>query len=166
MFNGNAIATTPEGAVRYVIDELTVNGHPGYSIAADVSGDVDKVMIIVSGFDVKNEARPEDELDDICETLQYKMDELSNQGWDIIYFEYVDGSIDLKENADNLAHFIRSLEQYTGTPDYHLALIGGSMGGIVVRTMFVQENSDMGVNVNIGPKVVQFIGWKMVHLFC
>lgn len=133
--------------VRYVVDEPTINGHPGYAVAADVSGALDKVLLVVSGFDTKNESRPEDELDELGVELQVKMDEILADGWDVMYFEYVDGGIILEHNAENLAYFIRYLDQFAA--DYHLAIVGGSMGGIVTRTMFVQENSDMGVETYV-----------------
>ncbi|MEN8121570.1 MAG: hypothetical protein ABFS35_14550 [Bacteroidota bacterium] len=134
-------------AVRYIVDEPVINGHAGYAVAADVSGALDKVLLVVSGFDTKNESRPENELDELSGGLQARYDEMIAAGWDIMYFEYVDGGIDLKHNAENLAFFIRYLDQFA--PDYHLAIVGGSMGGIVTRTMFVQENSDMGVETYV-----------------
>ncbi|MEN8138277.1 MAG: hypothetical protein ABFR62_07585 [Bacteroidota bacterium] len=146
LFSG-VYAVTPPGAVRYVLDEPTINGHAGYMVAADVSGALDKVLLVVSGFDTKNETRPENELDDLGTTLQSKFDELSADGWDVMYFEYVDGGIVLEHNAENLAHFIRYLDSFGS--DYHLAIVGGSMGGIVTRTMFVQENSNMGVETYV-----------------
>jgi len=69
-------------------------------------------------------------------------------GWDVIYFDYVDGAMDLKANADNLARFIEYLDSQA-QDGYHLAVMGGSMGGIVARTMFVQEGSDMGVDTYV-----------------
>lgn len=143
-----ANAESPPETVRHIFDEPTLNGHPGYAVAADITGVLDKAILVVSGFDTDNNNRPEDELDDLGGNLQEKFNALSADGWDIMYFEYVDGGIDIKDNADNLAHFIQSLDTLA-EPDYHLALIGGSMGGIVVRTMFVQEYSNMGVDTYV-----------------
>ncbi|MFL0800821.1 MAG: GPI inositol-deacylase [Agarilytica sp.] len=144
----SANAATPPGAVRHVFDAPTINGHPGYAVAADVSGNIDKVILVVSGFDTDNDNRPEDELDSLSADLQSEMNALSAAGWDFMYFEYVDGGIDLKDNADNLARFIEFVDNLA-VPNYHLAVVGGSMGGIVARTMFVQEYSDMGVDAYV-----------------
>ncbi|MFL0803652.1 MAG: GPI inositol-deacylase [Agarilytica sp.] len=144
----SASAEMPPGTVRHIYDAPTVNGHPGYAVAADVTGDIDKVILVVSGFDTENDSRPEDELDDLSADLQAEVMALARQGWDLMYFEYVDGGIDLKDNADNLARFIEFIDTLA-VPNYHLAVVGGSMGGIVARTMFVQEYSDMGVDAYV-----------------
>lgn len=144
-----AFAVNPPPVEREIYDVPLVNGHPGYSVAANISGGyIDKVILVVSGFDTDNDTRPEDELDDIGESLQPEMAALAADGWDVMYFEYVDGGIDLKDNADNLARFIEYLDGIAA-PNYHLAIVGGSMGGIVARTMFVQEYSDMGVDTYV-----------------
>lgn len=123
-------------------DQPVVNGHPGYLSAWAVHGPLDKVLLIVPGFDFENHAPPIDELEgDLAGVAAF----MGLFGWDTIYFEYVDGAMDLKANADNLAHFIRYLDT-RAEPDYHLAVVGGSMGGIVARTMFVQEGSGLGVD--------------------
>lgn len=127
---------------RIIYDQPTVNGHKGYLTAWDQNGPLDKVFMLVAGFDTENDDHPAQKLDGEYQAL---IDELAPLGWDIIYFDYVDGTIDLKDNADNLARFIEYLDLQAGT-DYHLAIVGGSMGGIVTRTMFVQEYSDMGVD--------------------
>jgi hypothetical protein len=127
---------------EYVLhDELEVNGHAGYLSACAVHGELDKVILVVPGFDTSNDTLPIDELTD---DFEYLVAELGAMGWDIVYFEYVDGSINLKHNAENLAQFIRYLDTQA-QPNYHLAALGGSMGGIVVRTLLVQENSNMGI---------------------
>eukprot|EP00755_Sulcionema_specki_P020027 Sspe_Gene.70936::Locus_41919_Transcript_2_2_Confidence_0.667_Length_2430::g.70936::m.70936 len=125
-------------------DQPTVNNHPGYQTAWETSGPIDKVMLFVSGFDLQNTQHPKDKVQDFVRLVR----EATSDGWDVIYFDYVDGAIDLKQNADNLARFI----EYLGTqavPGYHLAVVGGSMGGIVARTMFVQEYSGMGVRTYV-----------------
>ncbi len=144
-----ALAVMPPPVEREIYDVPMVNGHPGYSVAANISGSyIDKVLLVVSGFDTENDDRPEDALDDLGESLQSELSALAADGWDVMYFEYVDGGIDLKENADNLARFIEFLDGIAA-PNYHLAVVGGSMGGIVARTMFVQEYSDMGVDTYV-----------------
>lgn len=132
-------------AERLTYDELVVNDHQGYLTAWEKSGELDKVFLLVAGFDTKNDEHPADVL-----YTQYKelIDLLAPQGWDIILFDYVNGTIDLKHNADNLARFIDYLDTQVGK-DYHLAVVGGSMGGIVARTMFVQEYRDMGVDTYV-----------------
>lgn len=126
-------------------DEPIVNGHPGYLSAWDVNGPLDKVILIVPGYDTKNNSLPIDELyGDIAPITEF----MGSFGWDIVYFDYVDGAIDLKANAGNLARMIEQLDSQADG-DYHLAILGGSMGGIVARTMFVQENNDMGVDTYV-----------------
>jgi hypothetical protein len=126
-------------------DQYTVNNHPGYLSAWAVSGPLDKVILIVPGFDTRNNSMPLDELEgDLAPIVDF----MGLFGWDVIYFDYVDGAMDLKANADNLAHFIEYLDTQA-LQDYHLAVMGGSMGGIVARTMFVQEASDMGVDTYV-----------------
>lgn len=58
----HCFASTPPGAERHIFDHPTINGHPGYAAAADISGALDKVLIVVSGFDTDNNNRSEDEL--------------------------------------------------------------------------------------------------------
>ena len=111
-----------------VFDVLEVNGHPGYITAYQVSPDgiVDKVLMLVSGFDTDNDDHP---IDDLTTDYQPVIDLLGPQGWDIVLFDYVRGDIDLKQNADNLARFIEVVDS-VAVPNYHLALVGGSMGGL------------------------------------
>jgi pimeloyl-ACP methyl ester carboxylesterase len=141
LFSGHARSE----AEIVLYDQYEVNGHTGYLSAWAVHGPLDKVLLIVPGFDTKNGSMPVDELlDDLAPVVQF----MGQKGWDVIYFDYVDGAIDLKVNADNLAHFLSYLD--TQAPNnYHLAVIGGSMGGIVTRTMFVQEKDDMGVDTYV-----------------
>ena len=137
-----------------VYDRDPVNGHPGYLSAWLVNGILDKPIVIVKGYDNSNDDHPIDDFDDDLGVL---LQPLSESGFDFIIYDYVNGTADLKDNADNLATFIRDLDQIIqgngfadrdgdGHPDYQLAIIGGSMGGVVSRTMFVQENSAMGVD--------------------
>lgn len=141
LFCGYACAT----GVAY--DCLTVNGHPGYLTAYEVSPDGiwDKVMILVTGFDTDNTSHP---INDINTDWQPVIDQLQPSGWDIVIFDYVRGDIDIRQNADNLARFIEVLNTWA-IPNYHLAIVGGSMGGIVTRCMFVQENSSMGAETYV-----------------
>jgi pimeloyl-ACP methyl ester carboxylesterase len=126
-------------------DETRVNGHDGYLSAWAIVEPMDKVVMIAAGYDVKNEKNPIEELTGDFATV---VDEMGALGWTVIFFDYVDGAADLKENADNLAEFIRYVDTQA-KPDYHLAVIGGSMGGIVARTMFAQERDDMGVETYV-----------------
>ncbi len=143
---GSLLASVASANPEIIVhDRETVNGHTGYLTAWAVQEPLDKVVLIAAGFDVENEKHPVDELTgDFAPVVDY-MGEL---GWTVIFFDYVDGAVDLKDNADNLAEFIRYLDG-EAEPDYHLAVIGGSMGGIVARTMFVQENDDMGVETYV-----------------
>ena len=131
------------GTVFY--DQSEVNGHPGYLSAWAVHDKLDKVLLIVPGFDTSNNSLPADGLVDDFEPL---ISLLGPLGWDIVLFDYVDGAMDIKANADNLARFIEYLDTQAES-GYHLAVIGGSMGGIVTRTMFVQERDDMGVDTYV-----------------
>jgi pimeloyl-ACP methyl ester carboxylesterase len=128
-------------------DVLTVNGHPGYITAMQTSPDgvVDKVMVLVTGFDTSNDSHP---IDDLTTDYWPVVEQMGPQGWDIIIFDYVRGDIDIRQNADNLARFIEYLDTIA-VPDYHLAIVGGSMGGIVTRCMFVQENSSKGAETYV-----------------
>ena len=125
-----------------IYEQLEINGHPGYLTAAAVHGPLDKVIVVVPGFDTENDELPLDNLQGDYSSL---VQQLGDQGWDVISFEYADGTIDLRDNAENLADFLRYLTPMM-EPDSHLALIGGSMGGIVARTLFVQENGTLGVD--------------------
>jgi pimeloyl-ACP methyl ester carboxylesterase len=127
---------------QIIYDEIEVNGHEGFLTAWDKNGPLDKVIILAAGFDTDNDDHPADFFYDEYQEL---LDTLGPDGWDFIYFDYVDGSTDIKKNADNLARFIDYLDTQVGG-EYHMALVGGSMGGIVARTMFVQEYRDMGVD--------------------
>ncbi|MEM1112654.1 MAG: hypothetical protein AAGI11_12160 [Pseudomonadota bacterium] len=125
-----------------VLDQMDVNGHAGYLSAWAVHGKLDKVLLIVPGFDTENDTLPMDEL---TGDFQPVINLLGASGWDIVYYEYVDGAIDLRDNADSLGRFIDVLEA-EAEPDYHLAVLGGSMGGMVIRTLLVQENSARGID--------------------
>jgi len=58
-------------------------------------------------------------------------------GWEIVVFDYVDGAIALKHNADNLARFIELVNIYA-EPNSHLAIVGNSMGGVARTTVSVR----------------------------
>lgn len=77
-------ASTPPGAERHIFDHPTINGRFGYAAAADISGALDKVLIVVSGFDTDNNNRPEDELDDLGDHLQSRLNSLTADGWDVM----------------------------------------------------------------------------------
>ena len=79
-------------------DEPEVNGHPGYLSAWAVHGELDKVVLIVPGFDTENDDLPFDRL---TGEFQPAVDLLGAAGWDLVFYEYVDGSIDLRQNAWN-----------------------------------------------------------------
>jgi hypothetical protein len=132
-------------AETVLFDQYEVNRHPGYLSAWEVNHGLKRVLLIVPGFDTRNDSMPLDKLQGEFAEL---VDFMGVFGWDVIFFDYVDGAIDLKQNADNLARFIEHLD--TEAPEgYHLAVMGGSMGGIVARTMFVQERSAMGVDTYV-----------------
>ena len=155
-------------------DQDPVNGHSGFLSAWRVTGELDKPVIVVKGYDTVNAGHPIDDLDGDLGMLAQP---LTDSGYDIVVFDYVNGEADLKENADNLAEFIRYLDgilsvngvidgDADGHPDYELAIIGGSMGGIVARTMFVQENESMGVDIFVtidsphhGVQLSPSVGW-------
>jgi hypothetical protein len=161
-------------ATDSVVDRDLVNGHPGYLSAWRVSGELDRPVILVKGHDNVNIDHP---MDDLANRFGQDVQPLVDLGYDVIVFDYVDGSIDLKLNADNLAEFIRHLDglmrargvvdrDRDGHPDYDLAVVGGSMGGIVTRTMFVQEGTRMGVDIFVtvdsphhGVVLSPFVNW-------
>lgn len=162
------------GATDFVFDRDPVNGHPGYLSAWRVSGELDRPVILVKGHDTENDDHP---LADLTDEFDQDVQPLVDLGYDIIVFDYVDGSLDLRLNADNLAAFIRHLDGLMrargvidrdgdGHPDYDLAVVGGSMGGIVTRTLFVQERARMGVDVFVtidsphhGVVLSPFVNW-------
>lgn len=157
-----------------VVDQDPVNGHPGYLSAWRVSGELDRPVILAKGHDTVNDDHP---LDYLVGELGPDVQPLVDLGYDVIVFDYVDGAMNLRLNADNLAEFIRYLDgrmaaqgavdrDGDGHPDYPLVLIGGSMGGIVGRTLFVQEASRMGVDIFVtvdsphrGVLLSPFVGW-------
>lgn len=141
-------------AIDMVYDRDPVNGHQGFLSAWRVTGVLDKLVIVVKGYDTLNADHPVDDLNNYSDTI---MQLLMDSGFDIVVFDFVNGGADLKQNADNLSEFIRYLDDLIfkngvsdrnndGHPDYELAVIGGSMGGIVTRTMFVQKDEAMGVD--------------------
>ena len=168
------IASETAFALDIVYDRHPVNGHSGFLSAWRITDELDKPVIIVKGYDTVNNDHPIDDLNDDFETTTQPLTDL---GYDIIIFDYVNGEADLKENADNLAEFIRYLDGLLsdngvidrdddGHPDYELAIIGGSMGGIVARTMFVQENESMGADIFVtidsphhGVQLSPFLDW-------
>jgi pimeloyl-ACP methyl ester carboxylesterase len=170
-----AAALTASGtALAEVYDVDPVNGHSGFLSAWQITGVLDMPVIVIKGYDTVNSDHPVDDLDSYNNSL---MKPLTDLGYDIIVFDYVNGEADIKENADNLAEFIRYLDariaangiidgNNDGHPDYELAVIGGSMGGIVARTMFVQEGAAMGVDIFVtidsphhGVQLSPFLNW-------
>jgi len=167
-------ATETALAKDTVYDRHPVNGHSGFLSAWRITDELDKPVIIVKGYDTVNDDHPIDDLKDDFGTITQPLTDL---GYDIIIFDYVNGEADLKENADNLAEFIRYMDGLLsdngvidrdddGHPDYELAIIGGSMGGIVARTMFVQENERMGADIFVtidsphhGVQLSPFLDW-------
>jgi hypothetical protein len=167
-------ATETASARDTVYDRHPVNGHSGFLSAWRITDELDKPVIIVKGYDTVNNDHPIDDFDNDFETITQPLTEL---GYDIILFDYVNGEADLKDNADNLAEFIRYMDGLLldngvidkdgdGHPDYELAIIGGSMGGIVARTMFVQENEGMGADIFVtidsphhGVQLSPFLDW-------
>lgn len=168
------VASDAALSLDIVYDRDPVNGHSGFLSAWRIIDELDKPIIVVKGYDAVNDSHPIDDLDDEFGKL---IQPLTDSGYDIIVFDYVNGAADLKENADNLAEFIRYMDgailangvidrDNDAHPDYELAIIGGSMGGIVARTMFVQENEAMGVDIFVtidsphhGVQLSPFLGW-------
>ncbi|MGB5179317.1 MAG: hypothetical protein WBP44_11375, partial [Gammaproteobacteria bacterium] len=162
-----------------VYDRDPVNGHSGFLSAWRVTDELDKLVIVVKGYDTVNEGHP---VEDLSNDLGMITQPLTDLGYDIIVFDYVDGEADLKDNADNLAEFIRYMDGILssngvidrdgdGHPDYELAIIGGSMGGIVARTMFVQEHEAMGVDTFVtidtphhGVQLSPFLDWASDYI--
>ena len=166
-------------ATDTVYDRDPINGHAGFLSAWRVSGKLDKPVIVAKGYDTVNNQHPIDYLQRELGTISQQLVDL---GHDVIVFDYVNGEADLKDNADNLAQFIRYLDGLIaaggvidrdgdGHPDYELAIIGGSMGGIVARTMFVQENDAMGVDTFVtvdsphhGVQLSPYLDWATAFL--
>jgi hypothetical protein len=167
-------ATETALAIDIVYDKHPVNGHSGFLSAWRISGELDKPVIVVKGYDTVNDDHPIDDLNNDFGTITQPLTDL---GYDIILFDYVNGEADLKVNADNLAVFIRHMDSILadngatdrdgdGHPDYELSIIGGSMGGIVARTMFVQEYEAMGTDIFVtidsphhGVQLSPFLDW-------
>jgi len=127
------------------IEELEVNGHPGYQVGMELANTRNKVFMMVAGFDIENSNNAMSTLHGSYKPIINRLQPL---GWSVVYFDYIDGSIDLAHNAENLAAFIADLDTQFA-PDYELVLVGGSMGGIVARTMFAQNQDAMGVDTFI-----------------
>ncbi len=130
---------------RGTFEQEEVHNHPGYRIVYELNGALDKVFLLATGFDTVNKTPI---AEDIYLKYQPLLDIMGPDGWDFVYFDYYEGDRDLKDNADNLAEFIQLLDQIA-EPDYHLAVVGVSMGGIIARTMFVQEESRLGVDTYV-----------------
>jgi len=97
----------PVRAETVLYDQYEINGHPGYLTAGEVEHGLQRVLLIVPGFDTSNDSMPLDELQgDFADLVGF----MSAYGWDVILFDYVDVAIDLKQNADNLARFIEYLD--------------------------------------------------------
>ncbi len=139
-----ALAGTASAELQFY-EQVEVNGHPGFQSAWSVSGELDKVILVVPGFDLVNDEPPAQAFEGVLGPVAWF---IGLFGWDVIYFEYVDGAIDINDNADNLSVFIDYLNS-VAEPDYHLALVGGSMGGIVGRTLFAAHNDNLGVDTFI-----------------
>ena len=134
----------------------SVNGHAGYTTEWRGSNSLDKPVIIILGYD------PGDTDTALGAVADYSVliADMNSRGYDIMIFDYLDGDADIRQNAENLADFVRYLDSRMNLegfkdvdgdshPDYELAIVGASMGGIVARTMFVQEYDDMGVDIFI-----------------
>ena len=102
-------------------DLYEVNGHSGYLSAWAINGPLDKVIVVVPGFDTQNTSRPIDDLkDDFAPFVAF----MAPAGWDIVVMDYVDGTTDIRDNADNLARFIELVRYFTRGEEY-LAILSG-----------------------------------------
>ena len=131
-----------QAATSFHYEKATYNGHAGYITEWRIAGDLDKPIIVVLGFDPDNSFT----VDDAITMYDTLITDMNSKGYDVIIFDYYDGDLWIEQNAENLADFIRYLDTWF-SGDYPLAVVGASMGGIVSRVMFAQENSNMGVDM-------------------
>jgi len=136
-----------------------VNGHSGYYTEGRCTGALDKPIIYglgFNGFDLG--AGGPASANQAFNWYEEQMEIMLSQGYDIIVIDYYDGDGDLRDNAENLAHFINYLDDLMeaqgyidgdgdGHPDYGLAYSGFSMGGVIPRVMFAQQNEGMGIDI-------------------
>ncbi len=148
-------------------EKRSVNGHSGYITEWRIAGALDKPVIVLLGFDPDNSFTTDTAISQYSSLINT----MTSKGFDVIIFDYVDGDLWLGQQAQNLADFIRYLDGYF-TGNYRLAVAGASMGGIVARTMFVQENSNMGVDIFItldsphyGVYISGYVSWLSGLLF-
>ena len=138
----------------------SVNGHSGYYADGRCTGALDKPVIYglgYNGFDTGLAGGPASSKE-VFNWYTGPLETMLQQGFDIIVIDYYDGDGDLHDNAENLAHFINYLDDLMeaqgyadgdgdGHPDYELAYSGFSMGGVIPRVMFAQQNEGMGIDI-------------------
>ena len=99
-------------------------------------GKVRKPYIIVSGFDPQDKNRLVDESDKVnlyrVSNKNDYLDQLRNDGYDIIIYRSKNSTESIIPNALNLVDFIKKINAEK-TSDNELIIAGASMGGLVVR---------------------------------
>lgn len=99
-------------------------------------GKVRKPYIIVSGFDPQDKNRLVDESDKVnlyrVSNKNDYLDQLRNDGYDIIIYRSKNSTESIIPNALNLVDFIKKINAEKSS-DNELIIAGASMGGLVVR---------------------------------
>jgi len=134
-YEGGNIAKTPSSIYRIE----TVNGHAGYiaSILLDDDGILNDPFVFLLGYENEGGNGTYSEL--------YYQIFAEYTGVDIIIFEYLDPSIPIQKNAENVVDFLGHLDSMI-VGDYNLTLGGKSMGGIVARYVLAMTNNSVGID--------------------
>ena len=100
------------------------------------NGDIRKPYVIVSGFDPQDKNRLVDESEKVnlyrVSNKNGYLDQLRNDGYDIVIYRSKNSTESIIPNAMNLVEFIDKLNAEKKS-DHELIIAGASMGGLVVR---------------------------------
>ncbi len=123
-----------EGPIEYYSNELKAEYATFHRCNSD--GKIRKPYLIVSGFDPMDKNRM---IDDGKKVNLYRvsnkngyLDQLRNDGYDIIIYRSKESTKSIIDNALNLVSFIQKINAEK-TSDNELIIAGASMGGLVVR---------------------------------
>src|SRR6056297_2791687 len=106
-----------------------------YQVGADNT--FDKPIIILEGFDIKNDKSAFDHYNDWNDFLY----DLKDNGYDIITLSYDDPYKSMHDNTQHLKNFIKEVKNKK-EDDFEITIIGQSMGGVISRMALAELENE------------------------
>jgi PA14 domain/Secretion system C-terminal sorting domain len=114
-----------------------------YQIFNGCDGILDKPIIIAEGFDADNDVN----IDFLVSKYQFSLRSLTNNGYDLVFVNYNDGTDFIENNAQALKRVINDINaKKVGSGEINkLSIIGESMSGLIARWA-LREMENAGQN--------------------